>query len=134
MMQSDPEYQHAVVLVDMAHKHGGSAPDTMVINDDVPIDGIVDLRYPRETPPPDGWQDGDDTYWRHSIPFRDHRKGGPWFGRPDGEKGQRSPVWKWQNPEESIESITLNPSYGMGDGDGGYKIHCYIRNGEVDLL
>ena len=134
-MQSSDEYRHAIVLVDMAHKHGGSAPDTMVINDDVPINGIVDLRYPRETPPPDGWQDGDETYWRHSIPFRDHRKDGPWFGRPDGEKWQRSPVWKWQNPEKSIENITLNPSYGMRDSEnGGYKIHCYIRDGEVELL
>jgi hypothetical protein len=135
-MQSDTEYGHAVVLVDMAHKHGGSAKDTMAVNDDVPIDGVVDLRYPRETPPPDGWEDGDDTYWRHSIPFRNHRRDGhPWFGRPDADEWSRCPVWKWLNPNETVENITLSPSYGMRDSEnGGYKIHCYIHDGEADLL
>ena len=134
-MQSKPEYQHAIVVVDLAEKHGGDAPDFLVVNEDVPTDGVVDLRYPRETPPPDGWDETHGEFWRHSIPFRDHRKDGPWFGWPENDQWHRQPVWKWQNPDEPTENITLNPSYGMRDTENDrWEIHCYIRNGEVDLL
>lgn len=113
-MQSDPEYKHAIVLVDMAHKHGGSAPDTLPINPDVPIDGVVDLRYPRETPPPDGWEDGDDTYWRHSIPFRDHRKDGQWFGRPDSDEWNRRQCGSGRTRRRASRTPRSNRVTGCG--------------------
>lgn len=131
-MQSDSRFEEVVVQVFMAGKHGGDRPNTHPLNEAVPIDGFIELRYPREDEPFDPETDG--QYWRLSWPFRDHREDGLWFARPDGEKWERSPVWEWENPEEPVENITLSPSYGMKNDDGSWHIHCYIRDGEVELL
>jgi len=44
-------------------------------------------------------------------------------------------TWRWENPDEPTEDITLSPSIGVGrDQSGGWDWHCYVRDGEVDNL
>jgi hypothetical protein len=135
-MQSNSEYEHAVVVVEQSEKHGGEANDYYFNDESLPVDGFVEIRYPRDPENTDlesDWDAQSGQYWIHSIPYRDYRETDAlWFARPDAEKWSRMPIWKWQNPPET-EAITLEPSYGM-KSDDGWNIHCYIRNGEVDLL
>lgn len=104
------------------------ASHTHIVNDDVPVDGWVTFYDPEKL-------EALEPYKHGTFPFRDHRKDdAPWFGRPDSEKWHRSPVWKWQNPEEDPhEDLTLNPSIGT-QSDQELSFHCYIRNGEIDWL
>lgn len=45
--------------------------------------------------------------------------------------GVDSPVWKWQNPGEPLENITLSPSLKL-EWDEPNTFHIFIRNGEVE--
>lgn len=96
------------------------------LDKNVPIDGIVAFYWPDQLEKEDG------TPWSFSFPFRDNRKDDePWFAFPDKDSPKRHPVWKWQNPEESTDNITLDPSLGVGQPP---TFHCYIRNGEIQWL
>lgn len=103
---------------------------------DIPIDGVVEFRYPRyQDDQPDEFRPDEDGYfWRLTYPYRSIEKDEhPWFGRPDAEDFHRRPIWKWQNPDEPLDEMTLNPSIGKRS-DGEIDFHCYIRNGEIDWL
>lgn len=127
-MDTEDRYLDAVLRWDTSVK-------TTAVGD-IPIDGIVEFRYPRyQDDQPDEFRPDEDGYfWRVTFPFRDHRKDDePWFRLPDEEKWKRHPIWKWKNPEEPVENATLSPSIGM-KGDDGMDFHCYIRGGEIDWL
>lgn len=104
------------------------ASDTHIVGDGIPVDGWITFYNPEKLRSLEPYKHG-------TFPFRDHRKDdSEWFGRPDADKWHRSPIWKWQNPEDPVDDITLNPSIGRrGDGDE-VTFHCYIRNGEIDWL
>lgn len=93
---------------------------------DLPVDGWVTFYDPDLLAAGEPFKHG-------TFPFRDHRSSESWFARPNAEKWNRGPVWKWQNPgEDPHESLTLSPSIGLGGGE--ITFHCYIRNGEIDWL
>jgi hypothetical protein len=104
------------------------ARDTHIVGDDIPVDGWVTFYDPEKLHALEPFKHG-------TFPFRSVEKDdAPWFGRPDADKWHRSPIWKWQNPDEDPhERLTLNPSIGRQDEDG-ITFHCYIRNGEIDWL
>jgi hypothetical protein len=141
-MQSDPKYTDAEVSVDLAADVEDEAPDRAEFLRDhlgVPTDGRVIVTRP----PMDNEDESnrDDGRWIvATIPFRDHRKDdAPWAAFPDKQKGRRQPIWKWENPEDDPEDITLSPSYGRKKGTDGawsgeWEIHCWIKNGDLDLL
>lgn len=101
--------------------------DHHILNEDVPIDGIVAFYYPGGLDP-----DSEQAPWSFTFPFRDHRRDdAPWFAFPDRPEWERHPVWKWENPEKGRENITLSPSLGVGQP---MTFHCWIRDGEVAWL
>jgi hypothetical protein len=130
-MQSNAEYEHAVLEVEPSEKHGGKSPDHYYGEADLPIDGFAEIWYPRETDPEPDWHERE-AHYHHPIPYRDEAADGPWFAFPDASAWSRSPIWKWQNAPDT-ENITLAPSYGT-KSDGEWKLHCWIRDGEIDLL
>ena len=138
-MQSDEKYRGATVDVELADEVAADEPERAEFlrsHFGVPTDGIVAILYEQ-----DEESNRDDGRWiAGTIPFRDHRTDGPWFAFPDKPKGRKQPIWEWTNPEEPVENITLAPSFGRHEGTdddpwgGEWEIHCWIRNGEVDLL
>lgn len=102
--------------------------DHHILNEDVPIDGVVCFYYPGRLDDPD-----ESGVWSFSFPFRDYSEdSAPWYAFPDREKGSRHPVWRWENPDRDPKaSLTLSPSLGVGDP---VTFHCYIRGGEVEWL
>jgi hypothetical protein len=131
-MQSKEIYQHARLNVFLSKKNGGDSVNHYFQDESLPVDGFAEILYPREPDPDDGWWQVKESCWRHSIPFRDESKDGPWFAYPDADKWKRCPIWKWTNAPNT-EDLTLRPSYGMRDG-AGWEIHCWIRSGDIDLL
>lgn len=118
------------------------------VNDpDDPLTGFGDIgpargeHYLGDEPPVDGWVEfydpdkleSGEPYKHGRFPFRSVKKGdSPWFARPDGEKRDRHPIWKWQNPDEDPhENLTLKPSIGKRNSDGEIVFHCWIENGEI---
>lgn len=103
---------------------------------DIPIDGTIEFRYPRyQDDQPDEFRpDEDGYYWRLTFPYRSVEKDSPpWLGAPERDKWSKRPIWKWQNPDEPLEQMTLEPSIGLR-GDDGIRFHCYVRNGEIEWL
>jgi len=159
-MQSDPKFRDCAIAVRLAGERERdefqeyrekrlearrSDPDSPVVggertnhplrdhhllNEDVPISGQVQLYFPDRLDKIDPDEPGAFSF---AIPFRDHREHGQWFARPDAEKWRRHPVWKWENPEDDRENITLSPSYGVRP-DGDWTLHCWIRDGSIELL
>jgi len=96
----------------------------------VPVDGWVTILYrnpDKESNLPSGkWKVG-------SFPFRAADKDEhPWFGFPEKDAGKKQPIWKWQNPDDAAEDLTLRPSIGMGTGDPYF--HVWVNNGAVDFV
>lgn len=129
-MDTEPKYQNeSELLVEMAGENDYT-PEFHLLNEDVPIDGIVTFLYRDEGNP----STRDDGKWKvGSFPFRDHRKDdAPWAAFPDKPNGENHPVWKWTTPEDDPhESLTLSPSLGLGSP---MYFHCWVRNGEIQWL
>jgi len=94
-----------------------------------------------ENPKVDGWllfYDPDapegEPWKYYDFPFRSVNKDDDlWFAYPDREKFTKQPVWKWQNPDESISELTLKPSIGV-NADDELTFHCFVENGEIEWL
>jgi hypothetical protein len=137
-MQSDPKYEGAEVTVELADDVDD--PDRAKFLRDhlgVPTDGrAIVTRPPMDDEDYSGRDDG--RWIVGTIPFRDYRKDDdPWAAFPEKQKGRRQPIWKWENPDDDPENITLSPSYGRKKGEqwsGEWEIHCWIKNGDIELL
>lgn len=66
-------------------------------------------------------------------PERDeHYASWPFHVNPDAHHlSEATNVWKWENPSDPIEDITLSPSLRL-DNDSLGSFHIYIRDGEIE--
>lgn len=72
------------------------------------VDGILRLKEER-----------DEIQYKHILPYRsDNYQNTPYNNPPPY-------VWLWENPQEPIENITLEPSFQTS------QIHVKIANGSV---
>jgi len=138
-MDTDEKYRDAALGVALApDRHPEQEPRRWNCGDDTwpvarkhhplgcepPQDGVVCFYNPAAGP---------DEPWKYfSFPFRDHRQDdAPWFASPDNEKWGRRPIWRWQNPEEPITEVTLEPSLGVRGSDEELSFHCWVDDGSV---
>jgi hypothetical protein len=127
-MDTDEEYLDAVLRWNPSMR--------TLAGTDIPIDGLVEFRYPRyQEDQPDRFDlDESGHFWRLTFPYRSVEKDDePWFGNPNGGEWSRRPIWKWQNPNDPLDEMTLSPSIGK-QSDGEMDFHCYVRNGEIEWL
>lgn len=40
------------------------------------------------------------------------------------------PIWKWENPDDPVEDMTLHPSIKLDWEENGF--HIFVRDGEID--
>lgn len=135
-MDTDEKYRESEFYVTTIDR--GTA---MVPEGETPPPLPREQRTGEVTAPVDGWVvfygpekvQTDEPHLYFEFPFRSHKKDDdPWAANPSGEKFSRRPVWKWMNPEASLEDITLHPSLGVNNRDGdGYVLHAWIEDGEV---
>lgn len=131
-MDTEAKYRNDSLLeVDLVQEGSDWPPDHHALNQDVPIDGKVAILF-RDPEDPRGGRDEDGRWYAGHFPFRDHRDDDhPWAAFPDKPNFEQHPVWKWQNPEEDADQITLKPSIGLGQP---MYLHCWIKQGEIEWL
>lgn len=69
----------------------------------------------------------DDLMWPTPFPFRRESKGGG-SEVQDRTNPYDINIWKWKNPGESLDKITLSPSL-MKTVKGEEMFHGYVRKG-----
>lgn len=130
-MDTEEKYRNDSLLEVTLSEYAANQSDHHTLNQDVPIDGKVHLLY-RDPEDPQGGRNEDGRWYAGSFPLRDHRKDDhPWAAYPEEENFSQHPVWKWQNPEEDADQLTLNPSIGLGQP---MYLHCWIKQGEIEWL
>lgn len=106
-------------------------PNHHVMNRTVPIDGQISLLY-RDPEAPQRGRKKDGRCYAGTFPFRDYRKDDhPWEAHPDWDAATQHPVWKWLNPNQDPDQITLEPNIKRGRKP---YLHCWIKEGEIGWL